>query len=88
MTTNIFELPGRFWRGNLHTHSQPLLSYLRLLGVEPTAHGTLSVKGGGQFRSTTFSVNENGTGWLQALGQVNLDTARGRLEGRPGTVDF
>ncbi|WP_394823056.1 GH36-type glycosyl hydrolase domain-containing protein [Pendulispora albinea] len=46
--------PGRTWVdaqflamqaypvNNMHSHSQPLLAYLRLLGVEPTERGTLA----------------------------------------------
>ncbi|MEO8602628.1 MAG: hypothetical protein ABI629_08635, partial [bacterium] len=57
-----FSSPGRTWSAapvlamqtfpvnNMHSHAQPLLAYLRLLGVEPTARGTLAVGQGGRFR--------------------------------------
>src|SRR5512144_2271258 len=48
--------PGRTWGSpllamqafpvnNMHSHAQPLLAFLRLLGVEPTARGSLAVGG-------------------------------------------
>jgi hypothetical protein len=39
---------------NLHSHAQPLLAYLRLIGVEPTEDGRLLSGGGGLFTSRTF----------------------------------
>jgi Glycosyl hydrolase 36 superfamily, catalytic domain len=41
---------------NLHSHSQPLLGYLRLLGVEPAADGSLLCRGGAGFASRTLVV--------------------------------
>lgn len=61
--------PGRTWDlaefgvamqaypvANLHAHAQPLLAYLRLLGVEPDASAGLLVGGGGSFQSRVLTV--------------------------------
>lgn len=89
--------PGRTWGtaglsmqsfpvNNLHSHAQPLLGYLRLLGVEPTAAGTLAVGRGGRFASPTFRIAATGHGRLEALGPVALDTPHGPVTGDAGTV--
>lgn len=89
--------PGRTWGtpslamqafpvNNLHSHAQPLLAYLRLLGVEPTARGTLAVGRGGRFASETFRVAATGHGRLEARGPVVLETVHGPVAGGPGTV--
>lgn len=81
--------PGRTWAlphfsmqqfpvNNLHVHAQPILSYLRLLGVEPLGDGSLQVRGGdGAFRSRTFTVEEDGSGSLEARGEVIVRRADG-----------
>ena len=89
--------PGRTWAlpshriamqafpvNNLHSHAQPLLSYLRLLGVEPTPTGSLRVGGGGTFRSSTFTVREDGSGELRAAGPVVLETRHGTVRSESG----
>ncbi|GAA2693677.1 hypothetical protein [Nonomuraea recticatena] len=61
--------PGRTWDlvglgvamqaypvANLHAHAQPLLAYLRLLGVEPDISGALRIGGGASFESRVLSV--------------------------------
>lgn len=90
--------PGRTWAAppafamqafpvnNMHSHGQPLLSYLRLLGVEPTADGALAIGDGGHFRSGSFRVDPTGHGELTAAGPVVLETRHGRALGGPGTV--
>ncbi|MCW5889205.1 MAG: hypothetical protein KIT14_01495 [bacterium] len=90
--------PGRTWGtpalsmqafpvNNLHSHAQPLLGYLRLLGVEPTARGTLAVGRGGRFASRTFRVAATGRGRMEARGPVTLETSHGRVSGSgPGPV--
>ena len=91
--------PGRTWEieglamqsypvNNLHSHSQPLLGYLRLLGVEPNVNGALRVGGGGAFRSRTFQLDEAGSGRLQASGPVIVESPRGAVSGGPGSVSF
>jgi len=91
--------PGRTWGAppiamqpfpvsNMHSHAQPLLAYLRLLGVEPTARGTLAVGRGGRFRSPVFSLGSNGHGSLRARGDVVLETSHGAAHGGPGRVDW
>ena len=72
--------------GNLHSHAQPLLSYLRLLGVEPTSDGTLRTGGGGAWVSQTFELQPDGHGRLTALGSVTIDSQRGTAGGGPGQV--
>ncbi|MFI1916842.1 GH36-type glycosyl hydrolase domain-containing protein [Nocardia sp. NPDC020380] len=73
------ERPGETWAlaglglamqaypvANLHSHSQPLLAYLRLLGVAPTAGGTLTIGApsgrGASFDSRVLRVRPDGTG--------------------------
>jgi hypothetical protein len=91
--------PGRTWEldafamqsypvNNLHSHSQPLLAYLRLLGVEPDAQGALRVGGGGGFRSRTFGLAEDGSGELVATGAVVIESPRGTVNGKGGIVRF
>ncbi|MFI9382007.1 GH36-type glycosyl hydrolase domain-containing protein [Kutzneria sp. NPDC052558] len=63
---------------NLHSHSQPLLGYLRLLGVEPTADGRLRCGGGGLFASRTLTVRPDGSGRLSTLGDVEVVHLGGR----------
>jgi hypothetical protein len=91
--------PGRTWGSpllamqafpvnNMHSHAQPLLAFLRLLGVEPTARGSLAVGGGGRFRSQVFRLGQAGHGALQASGAVVLETRHGTVHGGPGTVSW
>jgi hypothetical protein len=93
------ERPGRTWalpeRGiamqaypvaNLHSHAQPILAYLRLLGVEPDAAGRLHIGGGGTFRSPVLSVNSDGSGTLRATGPTEVVTAGGRTVGGTGLI--
>jgi len=63
---------------NLHSHSQPLLGYLRLLGVEPTADGRLRCGGGGSFASRTLAVRPDGSGRLTTVGDVEVLHRGGR----------
>ena len=96
--------PGRTWAlpdygigmqsfpvGNLHSHAQPLLAYLRLLGVEPGPAGELRVRGakssaGARFGSRSFEVEVDGSGRLTALGPVTVDPGSGVVTGGPGEV--
>jgi hypothetical protein len=71
---------------NLHSHSQPLLGYLRLLGVEPTFDGRLRCAGGGSFTSRTFAVCPDGSGRLSALGDVEVLHRGGRTGWASGEV--
>jgi hypothetical protein len=92
--------PGRTWSAaplfamqafpvnNLHSHAQPLLSYLRLLGVEPTVRGSLATGGGASFESRTFRIGADGHGSLQALGPVLLETRHGIVLGGAGEVTW
>lgn len=73
---------------NLHSHSQPLLSYLRLLGVEPTSDGALRVGGGGHFASSVFQLDEGGHGCCHAIGPVTIQSDHGAIEGGPGEVTW
>lgn len=89
--------PGRTWGvpglamqafpvNNLHSHAQPLLAYLRLLGVEPTPRGNLAVGDAGRFRSRVFRLGHAGHGSLRARGPVVLETRHGTARGGPGVV--
>ena len=85
--------PGRTWAvppifgmqeypvNNNHSHAQPLLAYLRLLGVEPTARGTLATGSGGRFRSPTFRLGTDGHGGLTAVGNATVESAHGTVSG-------
>ncbi|HSP97746.1 MAG TPA: hypothetical protein VL049_10940 [Candidatus Dormibacteraeota bacterium] len=90
--------PGRTWSAaplfamqtypvnNNHSHAQPLLAYLRLLGVEPTTRGSLAVGSGGRFRSPTFQIGADGHGRLSARGPVTVESAHGTVSGASGVV--
>jgi len=92
--------PGRTWSAapafamqafpvnNMHSHAQPLLAYLRLLGIEPTADGALAIGGGGSFRSQVLRLGRDGHGSLLAAGDVVLETRHGILRGGPGAVQW
>lgn len=93
--------PGRTWPGsgtqggmqdfpvnNLHVHSQPILGFLRMLGIHPTSEGHLNVEGGGEWASKTLTVKSDGHGLLNALGPVILDTPFGEIRGGPGLVTW
>ncbi len=91
--------PGETWGSNLlsmqtnamnnqHSHSQPLFSYLRLLGVEPLADGRLRVGAGASFRSRSFQLAADGHGSLEARGPVVLETKFGEVRGGPGRVEW
>ncbi len=71
---------------NLHSHAQPMLALLRVLGVEPTPSGTLAVGGGGHFASRTFCLHTDGHGSLEAQGAVGIESRHGRATGGPGVV--
>ena len=66
---------------NNHSHAQPLLAYLRLLGVEPTPYGTLAVGAGGRFRSPTFQLGTDGHGRLSARGPLTVASTHGTVRG-------
>jgi hypothetical protein len=71
---------------NMHSHAQPILAYLRLLGIEPTARGHLAVGRGGDFHSRVFRLGRTGHGRLRALGPVMLETSHGEVRRGPGMV--
>ncbi|MGH8702344.1 MAG: GH36-type glycosyl hydrolase domain-containing protein, partial [Burkholderiales bacterium] len=73
---------------NMHSHAQPLLAFLRLLGVEPTVRGTLAVGKGGRFDSRVFSLGRDGHGRMAAQGKVVLETAHKTVRGGPGKVKW
>ena len=73
---------------NMHSHAQPLLAYLRLLGIEPTSRGTLAVGTDGHFQSPVFRLGLTGHGSLRAKGPVVLETTHGTVRGGPGRIDW
>jgi hypothetical protein len=91
--------PGRTWSAapnfamqafpvnNMHSHAQPILAYLRLLGVEPTAAGSLAIGRGGRFESPVFRLEPDGHGALTAAGPVALETSHGAVRAA-GDVRF
>ena len=66
-------LPGR----QPARHAQPLLGYLRLLGVEPTGDGRLRCDGGADFESRTLLVRPDGSGRLRSVGPIEVLTRDG-----------
>ncbi len=73
---------------NLHAHAQVLLTYLRLLGVEPAPDGSLKVGAtDDRFASSTFALEGGGHGWLQSTGPVTVATPHGTVSGA-GRVTF
>jgi hypothetical protein len=92
--------PGRTWSApeagismqafpvaNAHAHAQPLLAYLRLLGVEPRTDGALNTGRGASFRSSTFVLDTDGHGHLHGAGAVTVRSAHGTASGT-GTVSW
>jgi hypothetical protein len=73
---------------NMHSHSAPLLGYLRLLGIEPGAGGELLVGGGGMFESEVLHVSADGHGSVRAVGPVRVRSRHGVVDGEPGTVSW
>lgn len=73
---------------NLHSHAQPLLGYLRLLGVEPAAGGELLCAGGGEFESRTLTVRADGSGRLACAGTVEVLGGDGRRVRGTGEVSW
>ncbi len=65
---------------NLHAHAQPILAYLRLLGVEPAPDGSLCVGGGASFASRVLTIGADGSGGLAGIrGPVRVRTGTGRI---------
>ena len=75
---------------NLHAHAQVMLTYLRLLGVEPGVDGSLNVgAGGGAFTSQVLQLDGDGHGSLHSVGPVRVVTARGTVSSeRGGTLSW
>ncbi len=73
---------------NMHSHSAPLLGYLRLLGVEPAPNGDLLVGAGGVFESTVLRIADAGHGSLRAAGPVRVQSRHGIVDGGPGFVEW
>jgi hypothetical protein len=86
--------PGRTWAvleagvsmqafpvANAHAHAQPLMAYLRLLGVEPDPSGALRTGRGASFRSSTFALDDDGHGRLAGQGDLAVRTAHGTASG-------
>jgi hypothetical protein len=65
---------------NLHAHAQPLFAYLRLLGVEPTTSGSLRIGKGARYESARLRLEADGSGALQTLGSVTLETVNGAVQ--------
>ncbi|MEV3853675.1 hypothetical protein AB0J38_05025 [Streptomyces sp. NPDC050095] len=93
------ERPGQTWAlpdvgvamqawpvGNLHSHAQPLLGHLRLLGVEPTDRGQLAVGGGAFFDSRVLTVHPDGSGALRPRGRAEVVTRDGRVHRGSGEI--
>jgi len=73
---------------NMHSHSAPLLAYLRLLGVEPAPDGSLLVGDGAAFASEVLRVESDGHGSIRAKGPMRVHSPHALVEGGPGTIDW
>jgi hypothetical protein len=73
---------------NMHSHSAPLLAYLRLLGVEPGRSGELRVGGGSAFESEVFRLTADGHGSVRAAGAVRIRSLHAETEGGPGAINW
>jgi hypothetical protein len=92
--------PGRTWSAaplfamqafpvnNMHSHAQPLLAYLRLLGIEPTSRATLSVGSGGGFSSALLRLDRDGHGRIVPIGAVVVETMHREVVGGPGVLEW
>jgi hypothetical protein len=91
--------PGQTWHtpvvsmqqfpvNNMHSHSAPLISYLRLLGVEPNADGELLVGAGGAFESEMLRLAADGHGSLRAKGAMRVRSSHGVVDGEAGVVNW
>lgn len=71
---------------NMHSHSAPLVAYLRLLGVEPNARGELLVGAGGAFESEALRLRADGHGSIRAKGAMRVRSPHGVIDGEPGVI--
>ncbi|MDH5171296.1 MAG: hypothetical protein OEW92_02680 [Gammaproteobacteria bacterium] len=80
-TTPLFSMQA-YPVNNMHSHSQPLLGYLRLLGIGPQADGSLGIlpAGGlpvGSFNSQVLALGTDGHGWLKPVNDITLRAPHG-----------
>lgn len=93
--------PGRTWAvvglgiqafpvNNLHSHAQPVITFLRLLGIEPGPTNELLVTGDptAAFRSRVLQVERDGSGRLETAGPVTVRTPTTTVTGGAGTVTW
>jgi hypothetical protein len=73
---------------NMHSHSAPLLGYLRLLGIEPGSDGELRVGGGGTFQSEVFRLSADGHGSVRSSSDIHVQSRHGATEGRRGVLEW
>jgi hypothetical protein len=73
---------------NLHSHAQPLLAYLRLLGIEPGTAGELRTGAGASFHSKVLTLRQDGSGSLRTTGEVTVRTAAGKIITGARTVNW
>jgi hypothetical protein len=73
---------------NLHSHAQPLLAYLRVLGIEPGTGGELRTGAGASFHSSVLTLNPDGSGLLRAKGDVTVRPSTGPTITGSGTVTW
>jgi hypothetical protein len=73
---------------NLHSHAQPLLAYLRLLGIEPGSAGELRTGAGASFQSQVLTLRADGSGQLNAMGEVTVHAAGGHQVTGADTVTW
>ncbi|MRI33293.1 hypothetical protein EOPP23_09890 [Endozoicomonas sp. OPT23] len=72
---------------NAHAHTNPILGYVHILGLEVTPECTLRVGKGGYFESQILCINEDGSGWIKSDHEITIESVNGKFTGK-GVVKF
>jgi hypothetical protein len=91
-TTPLFSMQA-YPVNNMHSHSQPLLAYLRLLGIAPQTDGSLGIlpatgRPAGSFNSRILALEADGHGWLKPIDKITLRTTHGMARRARGAMIF
>ncbi|MCG7585834.1 hypothetical protein, partial [Photobacterium sp. OFAV2-7] len=73
---------------NTHSHASPIMSYIRLAGIETSVEGHLVITPGiGSFESPILCVRKDGSGWIKSDHEITVESVNGKFTGT-GTVTF
>ena len=73
---------------NTHSHASPILSYIRLAGIDTNSAGELEINPGiGSFESKMLKVNKDGSGWIKSDHEITVKSVNGTFTGK-GLVTF